>query len=91
MHNDVIKEVANALSIPVIANGGSLEISNYEDIETFRQVTGCDSVMVARAAQWNFSVFRSASFFLGTKLNSFKKEISFFGFTQHFRGMAFDY
>ena len=58
VHKDVIREVAKALSIPVIANGGSLEINSYEDIEQYRLETGCDAVMVARAAQWNFSVFR---------------------------------
>lgn len=38
-------------------SGGSSEIHCYEDIEKFRQATGCSSVMVARAAQWNPSIF----------------------------------
>nr|CAD7407630.1 unnamed protein product [Timema poppensis] len=57
-HNDIIKAVAQCLDIPVIANGGSKEIDRYEDIATFKQATGCSSVMLARAAQWNCSVFR---------------------------------
>nr|CAD7594079.1 unnamed protein product [Timema genevievae] len=57
-HNDIIKAVAQCLDIPVIANGGSKEIDRYEDIVTFKKATGCSSVMLARAAQWNCSVFR---------------------------------
>lgn len=47
-----------ASPIPIIANGGSLDIHTHADIATFREATGCSSVMVARAAQWNLSVFR---------------------------------
>ncbi|XP_064611318.1 tRNA-dihydrouridine(20) synthase [NAD(P)+]-like [Liolophura sinensis] len=57
-HNDYIKAVSAEVNIPVIANGGSKAISTHEDIETFRQATGCRSVMLARAALWNYSVFR---------------------------------
>lgn len=57
-HNDVIKAVAHSLDIPVIANGGSKEIECYKDIAEFRKETGCTSVMLARAAQWNCSIFR---------------------------------
>ena len=58
MHKDVIRDLARALSIPVICNGGSGEIRTYEDMERYQDETGTDSVMVARAAQWNPSVFR---------------------------------
>uniref|UniRef100_A0A8C9DMX5 Dihydrouridine synthase 2 n=1 Tax=Prolemur simus TaxID=1328070 RepID=A0A8C9DMX5_PROSS len=55
---DVIKAIADALSIPVIANGGSHDhIQQYLDIEDFRQATAASSVMVARAAMWNPSIF----------------------------------
>lgn len=52
-----VRAIAEALSIPVIANGGSLEFNTHEDLLRFRDETGCSSVMVARAAQHNFSIF----------------------------------
>lgn len=58
VHKDVIRRVAEELSIPVICNGGSTDIKNYQDMERYQEETGTDSVMVARAAQWNPSVFR---------------------------------
>jgi len=59
VHHEVIKIISQTVSIPVIANGGSREIINcYDDIIKFRDVTGATSVMVARAAQDNCSVFR---------------------------------
>lgn len=57
-HDDIIRLVAKNLSIPVIANGGSLNIEKYEDIGKFKKETNCASVMIARAAQWNCSIFR---------------------------------
>ncbi|XP_072529760.1 tRNA-dihydrouridine(20) synthase [NAD(P)+]-like [Salminus brasiliensis] len=60
VHCDYIQAVAESVSIPVIANGGSLDhVKTYEDIEKFREATGASSVMLARAAMWNPSVFRS--------------------------------
>uniref|UniRef100_A0A8C7MYV5 Dihydrouridine synthase 2 n=1 Tax=Oncorhynchus kisutch TaxID=8019 RepID=A0A8C7MYV5_ONCKI len=60
VHCDFIQAIAEAVSIPVIANGGSLDrVKAHADIEEFRKVTGASSVMVARAAMWNPSVFRS--------------------------------
>ncbi|XP_052816141.1 tRNA-dihydrouridine(20) synthase [NAD(P)+]-like [Mya arenaria] len=56
--NDTIKSLAQLLSIPVIANGGSKEILNHEDIAKFKEATGASSVMIARAAEWNTSIFR---------------------------------
>jgi tRNA-dihydrouridine synthase 2 len=46
------------LSVAFIYSGGSKEIERYEDIAKFREETGCSSVMLARAAQWNCSIFR---------------------------------
>ncbi|XP_021112478.1 tRNA-dihydrouridine(20) synthase [NAD(P)+]-like isoform X4 [Heterocephalus glaber] len=58
VHCEVIKAIAGTLSIPVIANGGSHDhIQQHLDIENFRQATGASSVMVARAAMWNPSIF----------------------------------
>ncbi|KAJ8303269.1 hypothetical protein KUTeg_019665 [Tegillarca granosa] len=56
--NHVIKAVTETVKVPIIANGGSREIKQYSDIETFRQQCGSSSVMLARAAEWNPSVFR---------------------------------
>ncbi|XP_051174599.1 tRNA-dihydrouridine(20) synthase [NAD(P)+]-like [Leptopilina boulardi] len=56
--NDILKKIAQHLSIPVIANGGSREIEKRSDIFKFKQETGCSSVMIARAAEWNCSIFR---------------------------------
>ncbi|XP_054710193.1 tRNA-dihydrouridine(20) synthase [NAD(P)+]-like [Uloborus diversus] len=56
--NHTIKCISEALSVPIIANGGSGEIENFEDIESFRKITGSSSVMIARQAEWNCSIFR---------------------------------
>ncbi|XP_018597703.1 tRNA-dihydrouridine(20) synthase [NAD(P)+]-like [Scleropages formosus] len=59
VHCDVIKAVVEAVSIPVLANGGSLDlVKSHSDIESFRSATGTSSVMLARAAMWNPSIFR---------------------------------
>ncbi|NXX14358.1 DUS2L synthase, partial [Podargus strigoides] len=64
VHCDVIKAISEAVSIPVIANGGSHDfIKEYTDIETFRKATAASSVMIARAAMWNPSVFRKEGLF----------------------------
>ncbi|XP_047269953.1 tRNA-dihydrouridine(20) synthase [NAD(P)+]-like isoform X1 [Capsicum annuum] len=51
-----IADVAAALSIPVIANG---DVFEYEDFQRIRDATGASSVMVARGAIWNASIFSS--------------------------------
>lgn len=57
-HNEAIKKIAESISIPVIANGGSkAQIKKFEDIEKFRESCGASSVMLARAAQWVPSIF----------------------------------
>lgn len=44
----------------LLCSGGSLDlVKAYSDIEKFRKETGASSVMLARAAMWNPSVFRS--------------------------------
>lgn len=53
-----IKAVSERLTIPVIANGGSRDIEKFEDILKFRKECGASSVMIARAAEWNVSIFR---------------------------------
>lgn len=56
--NDFIREIAKTVSIPVIANGGSKGLRSVKDIEQFCQDCGVTSAMIARAAQWNCSIFR---------------------------------
>lgn len=63
VHCDFIKAISQAVSVPIIANGGSQEIiRKFQDIEAFRSVTAASSVMVARAAMWNPSIFRRDGF-----------------------------
>ena len=57
----VVEEVGGR--IPVIANGGSSNNRDSVDnthagIRKFWRQTGASSVMIARAAEWNPSVFR---------------------------------
>lgn len=58
-----IKAVVKHTSLPIIANGGSSnnrnsQINTYLGIKNFWEETGAASVMIARAAEWNPSVFR---------------------------------
>ncbi|XP_055523918.1 tRNA-dihydrouridine(20) synthase [NAD(P)+]-like [Wyeomyia smithii] len=57
-HPEVIREIVSAVKIPVIANGGSSDIHKRADMLKFRDACGATSVMIARAAQWNCSIFR---------------------------------
>ncbi|KAM4573811.1 tRNA-dihydrouridine(20) synthase [NAD(P)+]-like isoform 2-T3 [Odontesthes bonariensis] len=60
VHCDYIQAIVQAVSVPIIANGGSLDlVKTNADIEEFKQATGASSVMLARAAMWNASVFSS--------------------------------
>ncbi|KAK9869408.1 hypothetical protein WA026_003163 [Henosepilachna vigintioctopunctata] len=49
--NETIRKIAQSISIPVIANGGSREIEKYSDIIKFKELCGASSVMIARAAE----------------------------------------
>lgn len=55
---DVLREVAQTLTIPMIANGGSNHIKCYSDILKFREATKASSVMIARVAMKNPSIFQ---------------------------------
>ncbi|XP_059438036.1 uncharacterized protein LOC132170903 isoform X3 [Corylus avellana] len=49
-----IADIVAALSIPVIANG---DVFEYDDFRHIKDATGASSVMVARGALWNASIF----------------------------------
>lgn len=56
--NEIKAIIDSGVSIPVICNGGSRDMDRYQDIQTFLRKCGAASVMVARAAQINCSIFR---------------------------------
>jgi tRNA-dihydrouridine synthase len=51
---NVIREVKEAVSIPVIGNG---DLHNYRDVEHMQKETGCDGFMIARGARGNPWIF----------------------------------
>lgn len=60
---NIIKEVKNAVSIPVIGNG---DVFCPEDAKAMLEYTGCDAIMVGRAAQGNPWIFRRILHYLQT-------------------------
>ncbi len=57
---DIIRQVKEALHIPVIGNG---DVTDGESAKRMFDETGCDGVMVARAAQGNPFIFREIKSF----------------------------
>lgn len=65
----------------LIFSGGSHDfIKEYTDIETFQKATAASSVMIARAAMWNPSIFRKEGFVpLKDVMQNYIKYVCFFG------------
>lgn len=57
----IIKEVKEAVTIPVIGNG---DIKNTFDAKRMMDETGCDAVMIARASLGNPWIFREVNAYL---------------------------
>ncbi len=60
---ELIREVKDSISIPVIANG---DIDSAQKAQHVYEMTGCDAVMIGRAAQGQPWIFRDIEHFLRT-------------------------
>ena len=58
---DIIRQVKEAVSIPVIGNG---DVTSPESAEKMLRRTGCDGIMIARAARGNPWIFRQIGEYL---------------------------
>jgi len=58
---DIIRQVKDAVSIPVIGNG---DVDSALKAKEMKEFTGCDGIMIARAAQGNPWIFKEVSEYL---------------------------
>lgn len=60
---DIIRQVKEAVKIPVMGNG---DIFKPEDAKAMLEATGCDGVMIARGAKGNPWIFKRTAHYLET-------------------------
>lgn len=70
---DIIRQVKEAVSIPVIGNG---DILTAQDVIEMKKQTGCDGFMIGRGAQGNPWIFRQILYYLDTGRELQRPEIS---------------
>lgn len=60
---DIIRRVKEAVKIPVIGNG---DIREPEDAKRMKEQTGCDGIMIGRAARGNPWIFKRCNHYIKT-------------------------
>ena len=81
---DIITDIKNAISIPVIGNG---DVFTVEDAQNMLEKTNCDAIMIGRGAQGNPWIFKRINHYMQTgeilpeptleeKINTAKKHLN---------------
>ncbi len=70
---NIIKEVKNSVNVKVIGNG---DVASAEDVIRIKEETGCDSVMIGRAAKGNPWIFADIKEYLKTGKHLKRPEIN---------------